>query len=103
MPAPICVECQVECVCQKNEQLFHDVKTDEWPSTYWLGDVFECPCCKWRVAIGFGVNVNSQRMKQLWELARNPNNSICFAHTKEQLDEYADQFPAISGSGVTER
>ena len=47
---PICVPCAVEMRCAKNGLIVADPE----PSTYWSGDMYECPGCGARVVTGFG-------------------------------------------------
>lgn len=54
MPTPICVPCRVEMRCAKNNRLVSDRATATFPSTYWLGDEWECPGCRARIVTGFG-------------------------------------------------
>jgi len=54
MPRPICVPCRLEMRCVKNNRLVRDPATGSFPSTYWLGDEWECPKCGARIVTGFG-------------------------------------------------
>lgn len=59
---PICVKCRLEMRCVKNNRLVCDPPAACGPSTYWLGDEFECPECKVRIITGFGVPLRSENM-----------------------------------------
>jgi len=54
MPTPICVKCRVEMRCVKNDRLVRDPEAACGPSTYWLGDEYQCPVCGVRIVTGFG-------------------------------------------------
>ena len=54
MPQPICVECQTQMRCTKNDQLVHDRPEPRFVATYWLGDKFQCPACLREIVTGFG-------------------------------------------------
>ena len=54
MPQPICVECQTQMRCTKNDQLVHDRPVPRFVATYWLGDKFQCPACLREIVTGFG-------------------------------------------------
>ena len=51
---PICVPCRLEMRCVKNCRLVCDPEVGGFPSTYWLGDEYECPECGARIVTGFG-------------------------------------------------
>ena len=51
---PICVLCRLEMRCVKNDRLVRDPETNQFSSTYWLGDEFQCPVCSIRIVTGFG-------------------------------------------------
>ena len=76
MPTPICVKCQVEMRCKLNGQLVNDLDVGNFPATYWLGDLIECPCCANQVVVGFG--------HQLRSVVEHPNDSIAFAKDASQ-------------------
>jgi len=54
MPTPICLACRVEMRCARNNRLVRDPETASFPSTYWLGDEWQCPGCGARIVTGFG-------------------------------------------------
>lgn len=54
-PTPICVKCQLEMRCIKNNRPVADPSAASGPSTYWLGDEYECPECHNRIVTGFGA------------------------------------------------
>lgn len=54
MPNPICVKCKREMFVQKNEVAVKDKADSLEETTVWLGDVFECPGCKFQMIAGFG-------------------------------------------------
>lgn len=91
MPAPICVKCQVEMRCKKNEQLVNDVTVRQFPSSYWVGDLFECQACLASFVVvnvaSLGTLAEDRRMRD-----RNVGESITFAYSPEQREQYADQF-----------
>ena len=47
---PICVACQREMRCRKNDYLFADYHN----SAIWAGDMYECESCKQQVVVGVG-------------------------------------------------
>ena len=51
---PICVLCRLEMRCVKNNRIVRDPATPSFPSTYWLGDEYQCPVCSIRIVTGFG-------------------------------------------------
>ena len=53
-PFPICVKCRLEMRCKKNNRLVADPEAGGFPSSYWLGDEWECPECGSRIVTGFG-------------------------------------------------
>jgi len=54
---PICVKCRLEMRCVKNNRVVRDPEAGGFPSTYWLGDEYECPECEARIVTGFGVPI----------------------------------------------
>ncbi len=95
MPAPICVKCQVEMRCEKNEQLVNDVTAGQSPASYWSGDLFECRACDAAVVV---VGVVSLGMLSEGRVMRDRKlgESITFAYSPEQREQYADQFETRS-------
>lgn len=87
MPAPICVQCQVEMRCKLNDQPVNDLAVGNFPATYWLGDLMECPCCAFEIVLGFG--------RELSSVAGHPNKSIAFARDAKQRQQYAHRFRKI--------
>jgi len=55
---PICVPCRLEMRCVKNNRVVRDPEAGGFPSTYWLGDEYECPDCGARIVTGFGVPIS---------------------------------------------
>lgn len=51
---PICVECQMEMRCTKNEQQVKDRASGVFPATYWSGDEYTCQSCGMRIVTSFG-------------------------------------------------
>jgi len=51
---PICVKCRLEMRCAMNNRPVKDPAVGVFPSTYWLGDEYECPICGTRIITGFG-------------------------------------------------
>ena len=47
---PICVTCQREMRCRKNDYLFADYDN----TAIWAGDMYECESCKRQVVVGVG-------------------------------------------------
>ena len=62
MPRPICVKCHVEMRCRKNNFPVHDPAVGDFPSTYWLGDLFACPGCGTQIITDFGVAIHPSRV-----------------------------------------
>lgn len=89
MPAPICVKCRVQFRCQKNDAMVNDVSAGNFPSSYWMGDLFECPVCHTEIVTGFGRPMSAE----LWERGFSAMGSITFAHEPAQLEQFAAQFP----------
>lgn len=58
---PICVKCKREMVPVKNEVPVKDEARGGFSSTYWWGDLYECPCCKAQIITGFGMGVPAER------------------------------------------
>ena len=55
MPRPICVKCQREMSCEKNDFLVNDPQVGGFPPTFWWGDKYQCPRCEVEVVVpGFG-------------------------------------------------
>lgn len=48
--APICVPCQREMRCRKNDFMFFDYHA----AAVWAGDKYGCECCGAEIVIGFG-------------------------------------------------
>ena len=105
MPAPICITCGLEMRCEKNDQFVNDVTADQFPSTYWSGDLFRCPACRAEIVI---TNRKFEAISRTWTprerdawLRRYGNSddgrlSITFAYSPEQREQYADQFETRS-------
>ena len=55
---PICVPCRLEMRCVKNNRVVCDPEAAGFPSTYWLGDEYECPECRVRIVTGFGQPIS---------------------------------------------
>jgi len=57
---PICHRCAVLMRCKQNDFIVADRRVASpnggrvFPSTYWRGDLFECPRCEVEVVVGFG-------------------------------------------------
>jgi len=90
MPAPICVKCQVEMRCKKNNTLVNDVRVGRFQSIYWLGDLFECLVCSSSIVVGLKRGMSA---KVVTEEGFNRSESITFAYSLEQREKLADQFP----------
>lgn len=58
---PICVKCRVEMRCAKNAFVVRDAPSGPFPSTYWKGDLFECPMCGAQIVTGFGTKIEAAR------------------------------------------
>lgn len=55
MLTPICVPCRLQMKITQNHCLIRDPEAASGPSTYWLGDEYECPQCGARIVTGFGA------------------------------------------------
>lgn len=65
MPSPICVKCAVQMTCKQNDFIVRDRTVGPFPSTYWRGDLWECPVCHQQFVDGFGQNIDyDQAVKQ---------------------------------------
>lgn len=53
----ICPKCRVAYRCKQNEVPVKDPEAGGFESTYWLGDLYECPDCGAQVIKGFGGGV----------------------------------------------
>ena len=92
MPAPICVQCQLEMRCQQNDYLVNDLHTLNLGSTYWLGDLFKCLKCHAEIVVGFGREMDELKMFQLRKSGVACHDSIVFAHELSQLEKFPSQF-----------
>ena len=84
---PICIECTCEMRCEKSGQLVNDVRAANFPSTYWRGDVWECPICHHQIAVGFGAEIAEESVPEQMR-----SQSITFANHPLQKFTYANQF-----------
>ena len=89
MPAPICATCQIEMICKQNDKLVNDVRAANFPSTYWLGDLFECPVCHSGIVVGFGREISAE---QAAAIGFDTTASMTFAHEPAELQRFAEQF-----------
>ena len=62
MPNPICLLCRKEMKCEKNELIVHDQPEEDYPATYWMGDVFKCSECGSEIVIGFGRGLTEEQV-----------------------------------------
>ncbi len=92
MPAPICVQCQMTMRCEKNDRLVNDVRAGNFPPTYWLGDMFRCQKCHTEIVVGFGIEMDDVTVADLRAYRALSGDSMCFAYSPEQREQYADQF-----------
>jgi len=53
MPSFICAECNKDLNCYKNEAVFIRTNRNGKPISLWFCDVYECPKCRKKVALGF--------------------------------------------------
>lgn len=51
---PVCVKCCLFMRCRKNGFLVRDPEAGGFSSTYWSGDLWQCPECDYKVVTGFG-------------------------------------------------
>ncbi len=58
---PICAKCRVAMRCVKNDRPVRDPEAGGFPSTYWLGDEWECAGCGARIVTGFGTPIEAER------------------------------------------
>ena len=65
MLQPICANCKVAMRCAKNDFIVRDPCVDGFSSTYWAGDLFECPECGCQVVVGFGRQVDAKRAENI--------------------------------------
>ena len=92
MPAPICVQCQMTMRCEKNDRLVNDVCAGDFSPTYWLGDMFRCPKCHTEIVVGLGIEMDDVTVANLRAGGALSGDSMCFAYSPEQREQYADQF-----------
>ena len=95
MPAPICVKCQVQMFCRQNDYLVNDVRTSNFPPTYWLGDLFRCSQCGNEIVVGFGREMDELTVARMRKNGAASDDSLVFAHAPLQLRKYADQFDSF--------
>ena len=55
MPRPICIACEVEMSCEKNEHLVKEGGC--YDPMYWSGDRYGCPSCGVQIVTGFGAGM----------------------------------------------
>ena len=64
MPRPVCVGCEKEMRCEKNEQRVELMSRGygDLRSGYqiWSGDKYECPSCGAEVIVGFGYEPEAE-------------------------------------------
>ncbi len=64
-PRPICAACRLEMRCVKNDRIVRDqAHGEEFPSSYWAGDQYECPQCHAQVVVGFGDPVAEEKVSR---------------------------------------
>jgi len=73
----------------QNDKMVNDVTAAGFESTYWRGDLFECPVCGAEIVVGFGREISAERLQEIGFAA---NGSLTFAYEPQQLEKYADQF-----------
>ena len=57
---PICRKCAVTMRCKQNDFIVKDPEVDGFNSTYWLGDLYECPQCGKSIVTGFGKPITAE-------------------------------------------
>jgi len=66
---PICMKCKIVMRCKKNEIVVKDPEAGGFPSTYWIGDLWECPTCGAEIATGFGKPITHERAASIADRA----------------------------------
>lgn len=62
---PICFPCKLEMTCEKNEVMVKDKAVGQFPSTYWYGDLYECPGCGARIVTGLGRAMEAEKAEKM--------------------------------------
>lgn len=62
-PNPICAKCQLEMRVQENDFAVRDPEAHGFPSTFWWGDLFQCPGCEIEIVSSFGVGLSPETAK----------------------------------------
>ncbi len=73
MPRPVCVKCQKEMSCQKNDFIVSN------ESVLYNGDKYKCPTCEYEVVVGFGSRIelyNSPSWQKILEESLKKNTAI---------------------------
>ena len=55
---PICMTCGIIMRCKKNEFVVKDPRVGDFKSTYWSGDLYQCPKCGVEVVVGTGMGID---------------------------------------------
>jgi hypothetical protein len=50
--------------CIKNNRAVRDPEVGQFPSTFWLGDEFQCPACGHRMITQFGLPIDRNPIGQ---------------------------------------
>lgn len=68
----VCAKCHVTLRCVKNSFPVKDQAAGVFESTYWSGDLYECPLCHAQVVKGFGTGVvKSENPESVEYMERN--------------------------------
>ena len=89
--APICVRCQHEMRCRRNDYLFADYDG----AAIWAGDMYECEDCKARIVVGVAREPVAYKGE-----VRYQQCIPRFELTREVRDERGRRVASIWPSGV---
>ena len=67
MPLPICVPCKKQMTVVQNDFPICDGEVAGFPSTVWIGDLYECPVCKTQIVTGLGSGLANPESADFWK------------------------------------